>query len=478
MLKQLLCPLLLLMSFKNFAQTKDTVYYDQKINGVWHTTVLNELIYNDNCIIDQRLSKTWDEPTQSWINASRSKDKYDDSGNFIETLEESWNQTTQSWNKSSRYIQSISSDGLTTSYGFQFWDNFMGIWINTYRATNIHNITGDSIVTVFDFYINYAWQNSSKSLIVLNKDKIVQEAISEIWQNNAWVKSRRQLYTYTDNNSKALYNEFIWNTAIQDWVLWYRSKITYYQPGMQEKEYISQTFTNNEWQFLIRSKSTFNGMDMKTSFVHEVWDTNASLWMKNLRNGYTYYKDGASKTSVTEFYDTSAKAWINGFRVRSTHNGCLISATLQENDVDDQFNILKDRLRTFSSKGHTTVLASLFLKDNKAVTSNKKKQTVFITLSKNKSISTSTAVQLAQKTPNVLSITPNPAKNYFILSLKYDVYYTAELKITDMTGKIVLRQALSSNNAQKINISGIKKGVYIVTVISGKSIFDQKLIVQ
>lgn len=478
MIKKLLCPLLLLSSFKTFAQVKDTVYYDQKISGVWYTTVLNELTYDDNCVIDWRLSKIWDAATQLWINASRSKDKYDASGNFIETLEESWDRTTESWNKSSRYIQTVSTDGLTTTFGFQFWDNFMKTWINTYRATNTRNVTGDSIVTLFDFYTNNSWQNSSKSLLILNKDGITQESLSESWQNNSWIKNYRQVFTYTDNYLQALNNGFVWDASKQGWVLRDINKVSYHQPGMQEKASVSQILINNQWQFVRRSKSTFNSMDMQASSVSELWDTDTNEWIKNLRFGYSYYKDGASKTSVTEFYDTSANEWNSGYRIRNTHHGCLINVTLKTEDADKPFNSLITKIKMLTDKGNESVIDVGLIQKNKFMAANKKVPKLLITLSKNKILNKVSAEQVTQNASNEITLAPNPARHYFTLSLKQDIQKTATLKITDMTGKVVLQQALAGSNVQKINIEGITKGLYIVTVVSGKSTFNQKLIIQ
>jgi hypothetical protein len=193
--------------------------------------------------------------------------------------------------------------------------------------------------------------------------------------------------------------------------------------------------------------------------------------------GYSYYNDGSSKSSITEWWDTTG--WSNGYRLRNTHNGCISSAIVKQPETDDQkFQNLKDNFSAFAGKGSKMVFDFIFPKKPGALSNINNASRVFLSFSKNKSASSGTTDHVVIKNTNPFTIAPNPAKHYFMVLLKQEIQNTAALKITDMTGKVVLQKMLTGSNSEKIDISEIQKGLYIVTIVSNKSIFNKKLIVQ
>ena len=78
-----------------------------------------------------------------------------------------------------------------------------------------------------------------------------------------------------------------------------------------------------------------------------------------------------------------------------------------------------------------------------------------------------------------ISIHPNPAHNYFIIS-NYD---NADIKnmsiqVRDITGKTLISQKFNNSIEQKIDITNLSKGMYIVSIISPHNVQTQKLIVE
>ena len=74
-----------------------------------------------------------------------------------------------------------------------------------------------------------------------------------------------------------------------------------------------------------------------------------------------------------------------------------------------------------------------------------------------------------------LSVYPNPAHNSFTVSLNSEMK-NAELKLTDVTGRIVIEQPLR-NPTTTIN-SALSAGVYFVKVSDGENVFTQKLVIE
>jgi hypothetical protein len=79
----------------------------------------------------------------------------------------------------------------------------------------------------------------------------------------------------------------------------------------------------------------------------------------------------------------------------------------------------------------------------------------------------------------LITIHPNPAHSYFII----DNYEQAglsksDLLIRDMEGRTVLCGHLSNNAGQRIDISNLRKGMYMVNIISNGNVQTKKLVVE
>jgi hypothetical protein len=76
-----------------------------------------------------------------------------------------------------------------------------------------------------------------------------------------------------------------------------------------------------------------------------------------------------------------------------------------------------------------------------------------------------------------LSIHPNPAKNIFTIELNQKLNLRdAELKIFDVTGRIVLRQSLISSSV--IINSSFSVGVYLIMIYGAEKVYKGKLIIE
>jgi hypothetical protein len=90
-----------------------------------------------------------------------------------------------------------------------------------------------------------------------------------------------------------------------------------------------------------------------------------------------------------------------------------------------------------------------------------------------------TACQVISSVPenndnsNVLSVFPNPSKGSF--TIDFENASTQEIRITDMTGKLILHQA--TLNQSQIKVSDLKSGTYILTVMDKEGNLTNKKII-
>lgn len=77
--------------------------------------------------------------------------------------------------------------------------------------------------------------------------------------------------------------------------------------------------------------------------------------------------------------------------------------------------------------------------------------------------------------PVVLSVSPNPAKQYLDLILNEDLAQNAKCEIFDTSGKVVFNYKLKSKTTN-INIEKLVKGNYILKVTNGTKRITKKII--
>ncbi len=77
------------------------------------------------------------------------------------------------------------------------------------------------------------------------------------------------------------------------------------------------------------------------------------------------------------------------------------------------------------------------------------------------------------------AIYPNPARSYFIVKNdKYTGLNNADIIITDLAGRKLIRQKLSNSEEQRINITTLSKGVYLVRIGTPGNLETRKLFVE
>lgn len=75
------------------------------------------------------------------------------------------------------------------------------------------------------------------------------------------------------------------------------------------------------------------------------------------------------------------------------------------------------------------------------------------------------------------AIYPNPAKDYFnLISSGLEDLKGAQLSIIDLAGHVVIKQTLLANVNQRVSISSLAKGIYIIKIVKPTGVVTRKLI--
>ena len=90
-------------------------------------------------------------------------------------------------------------------------------------------------------------------------------------------------------------------------------------------------------------------------------------------------------------------------------------------------------------------------------------------------------IQPAVSNTPLISMYPNPVKNYLNLEYNSSKDAKAIVKVTDLMGRVLINRsqtALNGNNKMMLNTQSLSKGIYIVSLTMGDQITTKKLIVE
>ena len=102
---------------------------------------------------------------------------------------------------------------------------------------------------------------------------------------------------------------------------------------------------------------------------------------------------------------------------------------------------------------------------------------IYNSVTKTASIKVVEATSVKNIDETTFKMYPNPVSENAVLNIKGDALNNSTLQITNLNGQIVYSQELRTD--QNLNLNGIlKSGLYMVSLISNKSIVNQKLVVE
>jgi len=459
-----------------------------KSNGVWQKYELDIYTRDVSCNTISGLSLIWNESTQSWVNSFLYTYSYGKNGNS-QVFTQSWDAVSNTW---VNYANSALVYSKTkTTYTYQMWDAGSNSWINNYRLIDELDDQGRSIVNEFDLYSNSEWQKIQRGLNSFNDSNQVTANIFQVWTNNAWVNNGKTTYSYTGNGETVQYG---WDIGDQKWIKFSRAFNEYLDGTTSPLESQGQILSGSIWQNSYRSESNYNDANLMLSSFQQNWDVNSDAWFNASKFSSDYYADNNQRHFSFEGWDATTNSWLYGYRATYTDVSCssalqLVPVSETKNNTgifvqNKNGNYLLHRMpatnanangiiqRTFNplaSNGHQLVY-DLTIK-------GKEFELILSPVTKPQNLASKTRDNIAANKSSFV-ISPNPAKSYLNINLAaYKNAGDITMKISDISGKPVLQQKINAGT-QRVNISSLQKGIYIVAIISGKEVQTQKLAVE
>ncbi|HEX5150440.1 MAG TPA: T9SS type A sorting domain-containing protein [Parafilimonas sp.] len=474
------------------AQIKDSILFESKENSVWKKSELDIITRNDGCAFVSVLQLRWNENAHTWINAFLNT--YDSVQGMGRTVTQSWDTLKNTWVNYYRAFMTYRKEESQFVYQYQTWDAVSGLWINNYRFIETRDNESRTIVSEGDIYSDNAWQKQQRNLLSFDADNSISLSIFQIW-NNGWINNNKTVYDY----SSGLTLYYSWDPGNMKWTKYSRTINDYLDSTTLAEKALTQNYLGSSWQNAYRYAATYNDNDQQLSGFQQFWDLNTQAWINSSKTKMDYYEDGSQNRFLFEAWDVSSNSWAYGARSKSTDVSCseniqLVPVTQMKHEMGAIVQNNKTGLlhlapgaNTIAGKGIERRFNPVASDRNKLVydfsfNGDASKQNAFeLVLSfakRTQKVSSQAKGDVIAKNNAGFMVSPNPAKNYFDVNLSaYKNAGSITLKLSDISGKTILRQKMNAG-VQRVHLPSLQKGMYIVTIISGKQSQNQKLIIE
>ena len=441
-MKQILSFLACTILFTNlFAQKVDTAVTDQWNGSAWEHYSRSIATYDGNCVLQTTLSQNWQSGSSTWA----------------DTL---------------LFTYSYNSNNQPTEILGQFWDG--GSWVNTFRTRNVYNGTTQLLDTSYgDLWQSNSWQTFTRTTYTYNSDNTVYQSLGEIYLINTWSNLSQTTYSYNADKTVNFDSLQTWQPFPPKWVNSLKDTNTYNGSGKLISK-LQKIWKNNKWSNSILDTYTLDGNGNVSIDLEQSWNSGTSAWDNEYQSTYHYNNCGSLPLTLLNFTasknnNTVSLNWQTANEVNTSH--FTIQRSFNGTDFTD--------IGKVNAKGSNNLTNNYTYSDDIA---SFKTGTVYYRLQmvdKDGKTVTSKIVTVRIGNGGIeFSIRPNPAKNFIIITTDAILNGNAVISITDFVGHVVLKQTITTSGEQRINISALQKGVYIVSIKTTDAVTTKKLVVE
>lgn len=474
----------------SFSQVKDTSVTESYVNGSWQITNRSISTYNASCDLINVVVQNWDNFASSWVNAFQSNYVYSTGPDKTIIIGQAWSTGTNSWDNNSKATQTYSADHSLLISITQTWDLMSQAWLNLFKVRTTLNEAGNVVLDEFDMFTDNQWQPSTKTSLEYDNTNRPVIVISKVWNGLTWANSGKRTSSYSGKGEGF---GFYWSDFDQKWVKSDRNFNDYVANTLYTEKSLGQFLNGDTWVNSSRTANSYTTDLKQIGSNLEIWDAGSSSWTKIYRGKQDYYSNGQPSVYVLQLWDASLAAWVSNYRLTQTNHICPVtvnfSAVVTQGNSGDLSALSSVRsIRGFNQKAvsNSAISFNHFESGGDAMvydvnvpgknSSSGYSFKIIQTIKKTAAIANADASGAQQTSASSFVISPNPAKHYFNINI--NSHNPSTLTLHDLSGRLVLQQKMQSAGVQKVNLPSLQKGVYIVTVTTGREILKQKLVIE
>jgi hypothetical protein len=449
-------------------------------------------------LMDSSLRYRWDGLNNTWGNQAYTRTKY-----------------------------TYDSDGRTASYKYYWWRSITNQWVDRYEISYVYNANGNLTDWIYNEYdtITNAWVPNEHDILVYNfANRLISETwnyynkvndswfIGELWKYDetggliehyykSWdyynyIIENGYRYTY-DLNDMDMPTETVgqdWDTISDNWI----------NTSQVISEYTNDTIldleTINEWAgsyWALNGQNTYSYTnDLLTGINYQYWDEGSMTWLNSGRDYYSYNANSLLAEYLYQYWDGAS--WVNYYKYLYSYdeNGNRTSL-VNMRWYNDTWTKYSERTYTYNANGdetdytyisydYTTGLINYGYNYTYSYDFNNLNTRYIyrywdtdINAWRNSSLtnyyySLHNSSGLNEPGADFANVYPNPASNELHVSNLHPNYI---ISVCDVAGNILIsKKALSS--IEKIDISNLSRGIYLLKIFDNKLIRTKKFVKQ
>lgn len=481
---------------------------DTLVNAIWDGTAWQNRSrtinnYDADCRLKTALKQNWDDATAKWIDYSISAYIYVSENYINQILIQLW--LNNSWTNNYRltYTYDVSFKILSIvgqTWSFDHWSNYIST-SNKYD----NNGYADSVLVQLS-YEDHPFENSSLTININNNDGTLQQTINKIWNKATLSWDNASKYSVVYNNHKTIdtATTALWNYNAALWQFQTRSIFTYSGTG-KLFYYIIQGWQTSKWVNQSQYTNSYDNNGFVSNVLDESWD--GFDFEKYNQDTYKNNSDGTIYQHVAQYWSNVINNWVNNTRETYSYSAScvlplrLILFTATKNNYTVNLNWQSANeinsshftvQRSFNGADFTS-LGDIPAKNGADINSyaysdsieNTKANKIYYRLKiiDNDGLNTFSKVIPVALSANTseFKVYPNPATDQLYILFNVQNTTKVELKITDVSGKIVYRNTVNinqGNSIANINISSFSRGVYYVLLSTDNGVQRAQFIKQ
>lgn len=406
--------------------------FSSRSNGLlkWRDTDEIYLIRDQNELPIEYHQNKFDTITYNWI-----PNRYDtityNNNKVVLTTSSTYNKLYNQWHRTTYYKcnnEGYLLESYELSWDYQSNHITFGFWNN--HVLNSQNKQIELVVKLYDSYIS-DWRNYYKQILSYQNDSILDSYSTYDWNNTdqAWKLKSQDLYSYSNNilasRIKQTWDGLNWNNA---------ERILYeYNSDNLLSKTVNQIWNNSSWLDWSQELLSYDTNKNVSERLNQVFSNDH--WVNNSLFVTTYNAKNQILELINKYWDFSTGQITSGSsKATYTYNNSELNTEINhqkwDTSVIDWVNSYKEI--NYYSNHHSSGIISLTNED--------------------------------------IILFPNPANSRLIIS---GIPGDSEISIYNLSGLLLLNKQLESN---QIDISGLKRGTYVLKIINPIGTFTKQFL--
>jgi len=362
------------------------------------------------------LSEKWEN--NAWVNQSKKTFVYNSNGEMVDWKTAGWN--SASWANEWHYVWHFDANGLNDTSLFQMGQD--SLWVNNSLYIATFDSNGYRTDGLVYSWINNGWSATRQYSYINDSNGNLLSYIGQDWVNSAWVNSAFTTINYDTAGNRTLLISRQWQN--NDWLnteAWYWT----YDGNGNNTVWADQYWVNGSWVDSYRDLFQYDASNNILSHTSQNWDN--TYWKNGDAEQYTYDAWGNSLTG--KYFH-----WYGGWQ---PYDGSLM--VYADHLRDDYVNLIE-------LQRYEAVIDSILVFTGPALSKGE------------------------------VTLYPNPAHSIVYISSHYvstDPF--GSITVYDLRGQLVCKKPVV-NETTRLDLSGLKPGVYIVKFNSNQVTRVMKLV--